>query len=64
MALNKVNYVDGSTVISADNLNAIQDEIINNKETKGKITIDNREYTVRTSTTNAGVEGYITFVIS
>lgn len=63
MALNKVNYVDGSTVISADNLNAIQDEIINNKETKGKITIDNREYTIRTSTTNAGAEGYITFVI-
>lgn len=64
MALSKVNYVDGSTVISAANLNAIQDEIIDNKETKGKITIGNTEYTVRTSTTNAGAAGYITFVIS
>lgn len=28
MALNKVTYVDGATVIYADNLNAIQDAII------------------------------------
>ena len=28
MALTKVEYVDNETVISADNLNAIQDEII------------------------------------
>ena len=30
MALNKVTYVDGKTVISAENLNDIQDEVINN----------------------------------
>ena len=37
MALSKRNYVDGETVITADNLNAIQDEIIshgNNKADK------------------------------
>ena len=28
MALSKVNYIDGQTVITAANLNAIQDEII------------------------------------
>lgn len=30
MALNKRNYVDGETVITAQNLNDIQDEIKNN----------------------------------
>ena len=30
MALNKVTYVDGTTVIHSSNLNAIQDEIIAN----------------------------------
>ena len=30
MALNKVTYVDGTTVIGAQNLNDIQDEIIAN----------------------------------
>ena len=32
MSLSKVNYVDGSTVITAANLNAIQDEIIKQGE--------------------------------
>lgn len=32
MALIKVNYVDGTTVIHANNLNSIQDEIIANAE--------------------------------
>lgn len=32
MSLSKVSYVDGSTVITAANLNAIQDEIINQGE--------------------------------
>lgn len=32
MALVKVVYVDGETVITADNLNAIQDEIIANTQ--------------------------------
>lgn len=32
MALEKVEYVDGETVIGAKNLNDIQDEIIANKQ--------------------------------
>ena len=32
MALEKVDYKDGETVISAKNLNAIQDEIIANTQ--------------------------------
>ena len=32
MALERVNYEDGKTVITAKNLNAIQDEIISNRE--------------------------------
>ena len=42
MALEKVNYVDNKTVISAKNLNDIQDEIIANRkdldEVKGQVT--------------------------
>lgn len=30
MALNKVNYIDNETIITAENLNNIQDEIIAN----------------------------------
>lgn len=36
---------------------------INDKENKGKLTINNTEYTVRTSTTDEGQTGYITFVL-
>ena len=32
MALEKVNYKDGETVITAKNMNQIQDEIIKNKQ--------------------------------
>lgn len=39
MALNKVNYVDGETVITAENLNNIQDAIIE-LEQGGTITVD------------------------
>lgn len=39
MALNKVNYVDGQTVITAENLNDIQDAIID-LEQSGGITVD------------------------
>lgn len=31
MSLNKINYIDQETVITADNLNNIQDNIISNK---------------------------------
>ncbi|MBR3237545.1 MAG: hypothetical protein IKF99_03815, partial [Oscillospiraceae bacterium] len=39
MALNKVIYVDGETVITAENLNNIQDAIIE-LEQGGTITVD------------------------
>jgi hypothetical protein len=39
MALNKVTYVDGETVITAENLNDIQDAIID-LEQRGTITVD------------------------
>lgn len=39
MALNKVNYVNGETVITAENLNEIQDAIIELEESGG-ITVD------------------------
>lgn len=31
MALNKVNYTDNETIITAENLNNIQNEVINSK---------------------------------
>ena len=46
MALIKVNYVDGTTVIHANNLNAIQDEIIANAED-----IDDQGQTIALHTT-------------
>lgn len=69
MALDKVDYVDGETVIYADNLNDIQDEIIANaadiatKEEIGKLTIGNTEYEVVISNTDAGQAGKIVFYI-
>lgn len=43
MSLNKITYVDGKTIISASNLNAIQDAIIDleNKPTpEGGVTME------------------------
>jgi hypothetical protein len=37
MALNKVNYIDGETVISAENLNDIQDEVIAHGDALGDV---------------------------
>lgn len=49
MALNKVNYVDNQTIITAQNLNDIQDEIIENAELIKKVTprnlLDNSDFT-------------------
>ena len=43
MALNKVNYIDNETIITANNLNQIQDEIINSSFPKIDIGITSAE---------------------
>lgn len=40
MSLNKMNYVDGQTIISAQNMNDIQDEVI--RLDKYQITLNNK----------------------
>lgn len=63
MALTKINYVSGKTVITADNLNAIQDELIRVGGLLGKdiqsATIDNSGHLILTltdgTTLDAGV---------
>lgn len=76
MVLEKIEYVNGETIIEADNLNSIQDEIIqqgekittNNellgyKENRGQLSIDGVTYNLRVSTEDTGIQGCITFVI-
>lgn len=54
MALTKVTYKDGSTVITAQNLNDIQDEIINQASTKAPVASPNFTGTPKAPTATAG----------
>ena len=54
MALTKVTYKDGSTVITAQNLNDIQDEIISQASTKAPVASPNFTGTPKAPTAAAG----------